>query len=94
MACRFDHFSKYFPLIMKSAKSAWSSSIKIIFKTDHALLKQMYKKSALHGFGGPHAETGNVLKYTRGENAATFFDSFKYVQAKDAEPDGKATTRS
>ena len=79
---------------MKAAKTGGSSSIKKISKKDHALLRKLYKKSALHGFGRPYAETGNVLKYARRENAATFFDNFKYVQAKNTEPDAKATTRS
>lgn len=76
---------------MKSAKPGGSSSIKRVSKTDHALLEKLYKKPTPNGFGRRHAETENVLKNAGGQNAATFFDNFKHVQAKDTEPDGKAT---
>lgn len=94
VACRFDHFSKHFPRIMKSAKSGASSTIKKISKKDHALLQKLNKKSPPHGFSRPRAETENVPKYAGGENTAAFFDNFKCVQAKDTDSYGKATTRS
>lgn len=79
---------------MKSAKSGGSSSIKRVSKKDHALLKKLYKKPTPKGFSRPRAKTENVLTYARGENAAAFFDNFKYVQAKETGSDGKGTTRS
>lgn len=93
MACSFDHFAKYLPIIMKSAKSGASSSIKKISKKDHALLKELNKRSPPRGFCRPHAELGIVPKYVGGEDAAAFFDNFQFVQAKDGDSDGKATTR-
>ena len=54
----------------------------------------MYKKSTPNGFSRPRAETENVLNYAGGENAAAFFDNFKYVQAKDTDSTGNPTTRS
>lgn len=41
MACRFDHFSNYLPLTMKSTECGASSSIKEISKKDHALLQKL-----------------------------------------------------
>ncbi|CAM9114007.1 unnamed protein product, partial [Ectocarpus sp. 8 AP-2014] len=85
VACRLNHSSKHFPRIMKSTKSGASSSIKKILKKDHALLTKMNKKSPPHGFSCSRAETENVPKYAGGENAAAFFDNFKYVQAKETD---------
>lgn len=94
VACRLDHSSKHFPLVMKSAKSGASSSIKKISKNDHALLKKLNKKSPPHEFSCSRAETENIPRHAGGENTAAFFDNFKYVQAKETDSYGKATPRS